>query len=146
MLYEDDTFRINHSVVQFFKGLIEPDPNQLDSFISRGQFNHIMQLLIQSGCYKINRKEQYEKDFNAAPDICLRIIKEELHNRLRKAQDMERIARQNNDWDVSDASLETVCETMDRIAEIIVSLARGLKTTELMRLSGEIESLIIRKI
>ena len=59
MLFKSNTYQINKQAIQF----LEMIKNTNQNYVSEEQFRHLLGLILQSGCYTIDRKNKEDIDF-----------------------------------------------------------------------------------
>jgi hypothetical protein len=131
----DDVFRIRIEVLDQIKEFIDKETNLLNT----NQFRNFLQLILQTPLYKINRDYGEPPDFSESTNMCIDIIQCDYRVRIEKIKDM--INKESH------MNLNKFIErNEDEVINIIIGFAKILGMEKLLKVSSEIEKLIIGKL
>lgn len=138
----EDLFKVPDAVFNFFYKRISLESGH-EKFLSREEYTHITHLLIQSGHY--NNINDKKPDFTEPMNVVLKIIREDIHTRISKLRDLEKIAEADQDFDRSDELMDLKIENENRLRNIILELVEIFQDHTLMAMIADIEKILIER-
>lgn len=128
-----DVFRIRNEILEAFDELLKSDSNCL----YRQEFQRIIHLLLQTPCYREGREYGEPPDFQEPINVCIDIIIHDYLTRVNKLKHSIKIK------ELQDSSKRTLEKDIQSIHRIALGFIKILDTNELLKLSSEIEKILI---
>ena len=149
MLFKSNTYQINKQAIQF----LEMIKNTNQNYVSEEQFRHLLGLILQSGCYTIDRKNKEDIDFHKATYLCIDLIRTDMREMILKIREMKRMILQQDpkmeddeEQDRLDNVIEALIMREEQLKNIIIGFAKICDDTHLMAMIGELEKIMIERL